>query len=94
MRGGGGGGGGGGEESIEQAICTVPTVGLLHVRATSRTKNIYSAHAAALPVVYAVYTVDFRWSTRLISRVSHVTFPTVFTVSIVRGSILFVLMNS
>ena len=46
------------------------------------------------PVVYAAYTVHIRRSTRLSSRVSHVTFPTVVTVSIVRGSILFVLMNS
>ena len=50
-------------------------------------------HAAILLVVYAAYTVDFRRSTCLLSRDSHVTFPTVLTVSIVCGSILFVLMN-
>ena len=57
-----------------------------HVRKTAAVRA-----AAVLPVVYAAYTVHFRRSTRLSSRVSHVTFPTVVTVSIVRGSILFVL---
>ena len=77
------------------------TSGVLHVRLTrTRTHQYCSTHvrktaaaraAAVLPVVYAAYTVHFRRSTRLSSRVSHVTFPTVVTVSIVRGSILFVL---
>ena len=44
-----------------------------------------------LPVVYVAYMVDFRRST--CSRHSHVTFPTVVTVSIVCSLILFVLIN-
>ena len=36
-----------------------------------------TAAAAVLPLVYAAYTMHFRRSTRLSSRVSHVTFPTV-----------------
>ena len=36
-----------------------------------------TAAAAVLPLVYAAYTIHFRRSTRLSSRVSHVTFPTV-----------------
>ena len=69
------------------------TSGVLHVRLTrAHVRKTAAARAAAvLPVVYAAYTVHFRRSTRLSSRVSHVTFPTVVTVSIVRGSILFVL---
>ena len=69
------------------------TSGVLHVRLTrAHVRKTAAARAAAvLPVVYAAYTVHFRRSTGLSSRVSHVTFPTVVTVSIVRGSILFVL---
>ena len=90
----------GGEESIEHAISTVlnrwesnVTSGVLHVRLSrAHVRKTAAARAAAvLPVVYAAYTVHFRRYTRLSSRVSHVTFPTVVTVSIVRGSILFVL---
>ena len=69
------------------------TSGVLHVRLSrAHVRKTAAARAAAvLPVVYAAYTVHFRRYTRLSSRVSHVTFPTVVTVSIVRGSILFVL---
>ena len=69
------------------------TFGVLHVRLTrAHVRKTAAARAAAvLPVVYTAYTVHFRRSTRLSSRVSHVTFPTVVTVSIVRCSILFVL---
>ena len=65
----------------------------IYIRAHVR-KRAAARAAAVLPVVYAAYTVHFQRSTRLSSRVSHVTFPTVVTVSIVRGSILFVLVNS
>ena len=69
------------------------TSGVLHVRLSrAHVRKTAAARAAAvLPVVYAAYTVHFRRYTHLSSRVSHVTFPTVVTVSIVRGSILFVL---
>ena len=62
--------------------CNV-TSGVLHV-----VRKTAAARVAVLPV-------DFQRSTCtcLLSRVSHVTFPAVVTVSIVRGSILFVLMN-
>ena len=76
-------------KSIKHAIAiygancweSIVTSGVLHVRLTT--------------VVYMAYiTVDFRRSMCLSSRDSHVTFPTVVTVSIVRGSILFIIMNS
>ena len=72
------------------------TFGVLHMRLMSYIRTYVKQlllRAAVQPVVYMAYTVDFR-STCLLSRVSHVTFPTVVTVSIVRSSILFVLMNS
>ena len=53
-----------------------------------------TACAAVLQVIYATYTVDLRKSTQLSSRDSHITFPTYITVNIVRGSILFIFMNS
>ena len=71
------------------------TSGVLHVRLTSYILHSVRAHvrslrktaaaraAVVLPVVYVAYTVHFRRSTRLSSRViSYVTFPTFVTVSI------------
>ena len=66
------------------------TSGVLHKQLKSYVKLLQRV----LPVVYSAYMVDFWRSTYLLSCVSHVTFPTVVNVSIVRGSILFVIMYS
>ena len=72
--------------------------GVLHVRlmsyivyARTYVKQLQRARGrTTIAIVYTAYTVHFRRSTRLSSRVSHVTSPMVVTVSIV----LFVLLNS
>ena len=74
------------------------TSGVMHVRLSSyrcmyvRTQ-LQRICVAILLVVYSAYTIELWRSACLLSRDSHVTFPTVVTVSIVRGSIFFVLMN-
>ena len=65
------------------------TSGVMHM--VCKQLQCACACTVTLPVVYAAYMVDRR-STRLLSHDSHVTFLTMFTVSIVRNSILFVLM--
>ena len=66
------------------------TSGIVHVRLMSYARSHVrmerktdAARAAVLPVVYAAYTfVSGGVYTRLLSRVSYVTFPVIITISI------------